>query len=1327
MAVAGIQPSFAAGELSPGLFGRSDLARFHTGAATMRNLFVSYRGGAYSRAGTAFVGFSKQTGRAFPPWLVPFQFSINQGLALEFGNFYMRVVSDGGFVLEPALPIASFVGGDPPTIGVNASGVASATPIDAGVTSTYAPADLVTVAGGTPITPAVLRVTNTKLLSLALNSPGTSGYVPTNTINLAGGTQSTTAVLTVSTTQVVSATIAAAGTFTGTSGTYTVVGTTGTGTMFQASCTLTNGSGITAVLSITLGGSYTANPTTLTAEPVTATSLTGGELAVLMGVNTFAIFNAGIFTANPAGGLLTQASSSGSGVGASFKTALLGPNAVTVATAGNYASPPPSPAQQASTTGTGIGATFALTFASSTPYNPGDWLYVSGITITGIPPQLTAAQYNGRIVVVGTVNGAKFTIFDVYGNPINAAAVTWPGGGTVARVFTLTTIWGEQDLPYLKVTESADVMSICCVNQQTGKEYPPQDLTRLSDTSWTLTPVVPAPTIAPPASCAVTSTSASGTARAYYEYAVTAVNPGDGTESIASPIGAETDGVDIASEAGTITVTWPTVAGSNQSNVYKATPGVASTGSGQPAPPVGALLGYAGTSYGNSFSDTNIIPDFSQVPPTHQNPFAPGQVIAVLPGTGGSGFTQAGITYAITTATGSGFAGTPIVSNGGAFVGFVVVDPGQDYLATDTIAIGGNGTGATASLQVGPENGNFPSVPAYFQERRVYASSLNNPDTYWMSQPGAFTNFDARTPPIDSDAITGSPWAVEVNGIQYMLPMPGGLLVLTGLSAWLLGGSGSAGLSLAPITPASQDAQPQAYNGCAQNVPPFKIDYDVIYLQSKGSIYRRFNFNLYANIYTGEDITINSSHLFTGYQVVSHAWAEEPYKVLWAVRDDGVLLSATINKPQEVLGWGRHDTAGTFQSVCSVAEPPVDAVYLATQRTIGTNPPCYMIERMDNRLWPSAEASWCVDAGVALTQLQPAATLGASSASGLGSISGFTGLVGGSNYSAQTVFTVVDLGPRNNGQGRGTGATVTATIANGVVTNLSFPTAGQNYYYPQVNAFDPSNQGSGFAAKPTLNNTMTFTASANIFAAGNVGNVIRMGGGIATITAVAAPNSVTANMMSPITQTTAAGVPLPAAAGNWTMTAPVTTVGGLYYLAGASVTGLADGNVIAPVTVPSTGIVTLATAASAVTIGLGYTCQLQSMYLEAGEPTEQGQRKKIGAVTVRLEASRAVRAGTNQPDGSTQSPVEIAPPWYEGAGGLAIVPDQGPNFPLPPYNALATPLRTGDIRIAVGGGWQAPGQVALEQDSPLPMNILALVNERLPGDVPQLQAPRKEK
>lgn len=153
-------------------------------------------------------------------------------------------------------------------------------------------------------------------LSAAIVTRGT-GYVPGDTIVAAGGTFSPAATISVLNTQVVSAAIAAGGTG-GTPGTQTVTGTTGTGTKFQASVTVSAGGVITAILSITLGGTYSVNPTNLAAEPVTGAGLTGATLTIVMGVGgTPSISVSGAYTAIPANPV-AQASTSGAGTGASF-------------------------------------------------------------------------------------------------------------------------------------------------------------------------------------------------------------------------------------------------------------------------------------------------------------------------------------------------------------------------------------------------------------------------------------------------------------------------------------------------------------------------------------------------------------------------------------------------------------------------------------------------------------------------------------------------------------------------------------------------------------------------------------------------------------------------------------------------------------------------------------------------------------------------------------------------------------------------------------------------------------------------------------------------
>jgi hypothetical protein len=212
---------------------------------------------------------------------------------------------------------------------------------------------------------------------------------------------------------------------------------------------------------------------------------------------------------------------------------------------------------------------------------------------------------------------------------------------------------------------------------------------------------------------------------------------------------------------------------------------------------------------------------------------------------------------------------------------------------------------------------------------------------------------------------------------------------------------------------------------------------------------------------------------------------------------------------------------------------------------------------------------------------------------------------------------------------------------------------------------------------------------------------------------------VVANITSPIVATLDddSNTVIPQVAGSWTISTPITTVNGLGPLNGATVTGLADGVAIPP-TVVANGSITLATPASQITIGIGFQARLQSVYLDAGEPTIQGERGLIAEATARVQNSGPFQIGSNQPDGSTLSPAQIAPPWLNM--------QNAPITTKAPYNSVTVPLCTDDIRIPVNTGYSKHKQVCVQQNLPYPLEVLAFVPAFLGADTPSQQWPQKQ-
>ena len=949
----------------------------------------------------------------------------------------------------------------------------------------------------------------------------------------------------------------------------------------------------------------------------------------------------------------------------------------------------------AAVTPTGITQGNPCVVTAANTYSNGDWLFASGIG--------GMTQLNGRTFIVSNASGASFSLVDLFGRPVNSISYgAFTGGGTLTRIFTsFNSPYALADLPYLKVVQSADVMTLCCVNQQTGTEYPPIDLARLAVNNWSFTTTTFASAIAAPTGCIATASTPGSAPYTQYAYGVTAVDAATGEESVISNIAYITQSVDIAVAPGSHTIAWNPSIGAGSYNIYQAPPSYGA------AVPVGAVFAFIGSSFGNTFVNSNIIADQAVTPPEHNNPFARGEVLSATRVAGGSGYVQTSTTAVMVTSTGSGAVLAPVVV-GGVLVAIIVQNAGQNYQPADTMTIAdsGGGTGASFTPNIGPQTGTYPSVPGYFQSRRVYAGTLNNPDTLFFSQTGAYTNMDASSPPVDSDAIVTTPWGQQVNGIQGLQPMPGGLIVTTGLDAWQVTGSSGAGSAL---TPASESALPQESNGFSATVPVLKINYDLVYNQALGYTIRDLQYNFFTNIYAGADISVLSNHLFEGFQITNWAWANIPWKIIWATRDDGKFLSLTFDKEEQLSGWGRHDTNGLMVGNTVATEPPVDAPYFVVKRYIvGEQAWVYYIERMDNRIWAGPEDPWCVDAGLALAQPAPNATLSAAAAAGPGTITGGYLATTGQGYTDPSgqVFDPLGLG---------SGAVVTFTQSGGAINGFTI-VPGANYSPgTQVIINDPTGAGATFV--PFISQNVLFTASANVFTPANVGDVVRIGGGHATVQQYIAANQLLAAITVPIIKTIPNDpnlLPVPAPAGRWTITTPVTAVTNLNHLEGMLVTGLADGAVIPPTTVVN-GTIQLPTPASSVTIGLQFTAQLQGMPPEIpAMGSIQGKRKRNHGMNVRVQASRGFQIGANQPVASALD-FQQEVPW----SNLVDVVDV-PQVNVP---AAALPLFTGDKFAPISDDWQnwngweaSPGWVAAQQTQPLPMNILAFVPQFSVGD-----------
>lgn len=832
-------------------------------------------------------------------------------------------------------------------------------------------------------------------------------------------------------------------------------------------------------------------------------------------------------------------------------------------------------------------------------FSTGDWIRVSGV--------VGMTELNGNYYNI-SVSGSAVTLRDLNGVNVDTSTfTTYISGGLAERIYTLPSPYAAADLALLKFAQNIDQMFIC------HPSYAPYILTTITSNNWTLNPIVIGSSITAPTGVSVATTLAAGTVN--YSYIVTAVDA-NGQESAPSSPGALANRTDLRTIAGTNRITWNAVSGALSYNIYKAYPSYSGAVAG------GASYGFIGNVTSTTFDDSNITADYSLTPPIVKNPFqgaglasvtitasslytvVPSAVVDAAPGGGQTatvsvaaqaygnvavignttpnaytvgqaydfGAGSYGTLWAVCAASFGGvptawepmsFPGSfsPSVPQGATVPGVVIspgvtqlfrnsdlgvsisvswgvrqvniVSAGAGYLTAPAITFSAGA--ATATTTLAPTTAGNPSVPGFFQQRLILAAPAAAPQTFYMSQPGNYTNFNVANPVLPEDSITGTLVSGQLNTIKAMVPQTSGLLMFTDKYSWIInGGSNGSAISTTSIV-----ANAQSFNGIS-DVPPIIANYDVLYVQAKGSVIRDSAFNIYQNVFTGTDISLLSSHLFYTYSVLEWAFAEEPFKLIQAIRNDGTLLTLTFLKEQEFIGWTHSVTNGSFKSVCTVTEVisqfnNVDATYFVVERDVNGFTVKY-IERLADRQFPNGVAdAWCVDAGL-----------------------------------------------EYNG-------------------------------------------------------------------------------------------------------------------------APATTFSGGQHLAGLTVTGLADGELIPSFTMPINGTFTLTTAASQVVVGESFVCDLQTLPLELGEPTVQGKAKKIPSVDVRVADTLGLKIGSD---------FTHLTPMKDLIRGNVSSMLTGQSV------QRVTDLISGDARTFLDPTYTVPGQYCIRQDLPYPATVLGVIPSVVVGDTP---------
>lgn len=513
-------------------------------------------------------------------------------------------------------------------------------------------------------------------------------------------------------------------------------------------------------------------------------------------------------------------------------------------------------------------------------------------------------------------------------------------GGTP---YEIASPYAEADLFDLHYVQSADVLTIVHPN------YAPRELKRLGAASWTLTTIEFKPTLNAPNPAPTFTYAEGGTAtatnRAWHEYVVTAIAQGTLEET---------------------TATSPALNATQQniSAITQANPGVLtmSAAHGLAVDQKVYLSGVGGMTSLAGYYIVNTVPSTT----TLTLKTLDGAVVdtSALPAyTSGGKLQTAGVLLDLTVDGSfvkltwnavanavrynvyklkSGLYGYIGQTNGTSFTDEYIV-PDTDSPPPEYYNPFANGAGY------------WPAAVAYFEQRRAFGGSAQQPQTLWLTKPGSESNFSYSIPTQDDDSISFTMKAREINQVRHIVPL-GDMVVLTSGGEWLIGSGDSNA-----FTPTTVRVRPQSYVGAA-NVQPEVTESSALYVQAESAHIREVTYNSNGRLQS-TDVSLLAPHLFDYYSIADIAFSKGPVPTLWCVRDDGLLLGLTYLPGQQVAAWHQHDTDGAFESVCAISENGESALYCVVRRTINGNTKRY-VERLHTRQFATLADAFFVDCGL---------------------------------------------------------------------------------------------------------------------------------------------------------------------------------------------------------------------------------------------------------------------------------------------------------------------------------------------------------------------------
>lgn len=220
----------------------------------------------------------------------------------------------------------------------------------------------------------------------------------------------------------------------------------------------------------------------------------------------------------------------------------------------------------------------------------------------------------------------------------------------------------------------------------------------------------------------------------------------------------------------------------------------------------------------------------------------------------------------------------------------------------------------------------YPKCADFFQDRFVLANIDSKPNGIWFSKNGDYTNFDEviRDGTLtDDSAINTSVVARNDYNIKNIIAAKD-LCVFTGDDERIVSDGST-------VTPTSINIRRQSSWGSTDRHVPFVADNRILYIQSNNKFLRDFGYTYETDGYTGNELTL-FVHDFIDADIKDYAYAKYPENLIYFVLESGKIICLTYLVNEKVFAWSEIETAGKIEQIETVTENGADTIYTTVVR-----------------------------------------------------------------------------------------------------------------------------------------------------------------------------------------------------------------------------------------------------------------------------------------------------------------------------------------------------------------------------------------------------------